>query len=104
LNVDDRHLGPLGSLPSIASVLTATPTTARGTKMCDNMLYNRQATVEFTGRAGVLDVLSELNLTMAQTLELSDHLPIWAEFSAYEGGQPGHFAERMETDARHWRR
>ena len=104
LNVDDRHLGPLGSLPSIATVLTATPTTARGTKMCDNMLYNRQATVEFTGRAGVLDVLSELNLTMAQTLELSDHLPIWAEFSAYEGGQPGHFAERPDPDARRWRR
>ena len=104
LNADDRHLGALGSLPSIATVLSATPTTARGTKMCDNMLYNRQATIEYTGRAGVLDVASELNLPMTQVLELSDHLPVWAEFSVYEGGQPGHFAERTDPGQRFWRR
>ena len=62
--------------------------------MYDNLLFNRQATVEFTGRAGVLDVPRELNLPMSQALDLSDHLPIWAEFSVYEGGQPGRMASR----------
>jgi hypothetical protein len=27
---------------------------------------------------------------MAEAMEVSEHLPIWAEFSVYEGGQAGH--------------
>jgi endonuclease/exonuclease/phosphatase family metal-dependent hydrolase len=100
LSTDDRHLGMLGQLPNIACALTGVATNTRGTKMYDNVLFNRQATVEFTGRAGVLDVQHELNLPMSQALDLSDHLPIWAEFSVYEGGQPGRMASRGSSD--HW--
>ena len=52
------------------------------------------ATVEFTGRGGVFDFLREYNLTLAQALEVSDRLPVWAEFSIYEGGQFGRVAQR----------
>jgi hypothetical protein len=97
LSTDDRHLGLLGQLPNIACALTGVATNTRGTKMYDNLLFNRQATVEFTGRAGILDVPRELNLPMSQALELSDHLPIWAEFSVYEGGQPGRMAGRIRS-------
>ncbi len=39
---------------------------------------------------------------MPEAQEVSEHLPIWAEFSVYEGGQAGH-AERdanIATSAR----
>jgi deoxyribonuclease-1-like protein len=94
LGTDDRRLGLLGRLPNMTSALSAVPTNTRGTKMYDNILFNREATIEFTGRAGVLDLMHEFNLTMPQALEVSDHLPIWAEFSIYEGGQPGRLATR----------
>jgi deoxyribonuclease-1-like protein len=94
LGTDDRRLGLLGQLPNMTGALSAVPTNTRGTKMLDNILFNREATIEFTGRAGLLDLMHECNLTMPQALEVSDHLPIWAEFSIYEGGQPGRLATR----------
>jgi hypothetical protein len=29
---------------------------------------------------------------MPGAMEVSEHLPVWAEFSVYEGGQAGHAA------------
>ncbi len=92
LEADDRRLGLLGELPNMTTALAGVPTNTRGTKMYDNILFNREATSEFTGRAGVIDLLHECSLTMPQALAVSDHLPIWAEFSIYEGGQPGRMA------------
>ncbi len=97
-NADDRHLGPLGQVPNTTSALAAIPTLTRGTRMCDNILFSRVATIEYTGRAGVLDLAHEFNLPMKQTLEVSDHLPVWAEFSIYEGGQFSRLAERPERE------
>lgn len=89
---DDQNLGLLGDLPDTATAIVSMPTTTRGTRMLDNIVFNRRATIEFTGRWGVVDLMHEFNLTMTQALEVSDHLPIWAEFSIYEGGQLGHVA------------
>jgi deoxyribonuclease-1-like protein len=97
---DDQHLGLLGQMPDTATAIAAWPTTTRGTRMCDNIVFNRRATIEFTGRAGVVDLMHEFHLSMAEALEVSDHLPIWAEFSIYEGGQVGHMAERLTVPAR----
>ena len=36
--------------------------------------------------------MRECDLSMQAALEVSEHLPVWAEFSVYEGGQPGHVA------------
>ena len=52
-------------------------------------IVDRMATVEFTGSAGVLDLMERFDLTKEQALAISDHFPIWAEFSIHEGGQPG---------------
>jgi deoxyribonuclease-1-like protein len=100
LGADDRHLGLLGQLPNMTAALAAVPTNTRGTRMLDNILFNRDATIEYTGRAGVVDLQREFNLTMPQALELSDHLPIWAEFSIFEGGQPGRLAAPTEAGPR----
>lgn len=93
-NTDDRRLGELGHISTLLCALSQIPTNTRGTRMYDNIIFDRLATREFEGRAGVLDLQAEFNLTMDQALEVSDHLPIWAEFSIYEGGRPGSLAAR----------
>jgi endonuclease/exonuclease/phosphatase family metal-dependent hydrolase len=86
LNVDENHLGELGQLPDIGWVVSGVPTNTRGNKTYDNLVYDRRRTVEFTGRWGVLDLQAEYGLTLEQALEVSDHQPVWAEFSRQEGG------------------
>jgi deoxyribonuclease-1-like protein len=87
---DDQHLGQLGKLLGVTALLSGIPTTTRGTHLLDNILLDRRATREFTGRVEVLDMMREFELTMPEASEVSEHLPVWAEFSAYEGGQAGH--------------
>lgn len=84
LNVDDRHLGRLGQLPGITHALTGVTTNTRKNKMYDNIIFARHATTEYTGRCGVLDLMAEFNLSMSQALQISDHMPIWAEFKSLE--------------------
>ncbi len=92
LGVDDAQLGPLRQLPNLTCAVSGTPTTTRGSRQVDNILFDRRATVEFTYRSGVLDLMRELNLTLLEAVDVSDHLPVWAEFSAFEGGEAGHVA------------
>jgi deoxyribonuclease-1-like protein len=94
LNVDEAHLGQLGALPYLSYVISGVPTNTRGTKTYDNILFDRRATTEFLGRGGVLDLVREFNITLDQALLISDHCPIWAEFSVYEGGRAGNIAAR----------
>jgi deoxyribonuclease-1-like protein len=90
LESDDTHLGRLGRLLGVEPLLSNVPTTVRGTQLLDNILLDRRATSEFIGRVEVVDLLREFELTMPDALEVSEHLPVWAEFSVFEGGQPGH--------------
>lgn len=100
LNVDDKNLGRLGQISGMSWVISGTPTNTKRTSQYDNIVFQRQATSEFNGRAGVFDYLREYNLSMEEALEVSDHMPVWAEFSAYEGGQPGRIAARPEAGPR----
>jgi len=86
LNVDERHLGELGRLPDIAHAIAGTKTNTRRTKSYDNILLSTRATTEYTGRSGVFDLMAEFGLTVDQALEVSDHMPVWAEFSVFETG------------------
>ncbi|MEX2187190.1 MAG: endonuclease/exonuclease/phosphatase family protein [Pirellulales bacterium] len=99
-NTDERHLGPLGRESNIAWAIAGTPTNTRGTKQYDNVVFKRWATVEFTGKSGVLDLKTEFKLTDEQALDVSDHQPIWAEFSIYEGGTGAPIAARDRQPAR----
>jgi len=100
LNVDDQHLGQLGQISGMTWVVSGTPTNTRGTSQYDNIVFQRQATSEFAGRAGIFDYMRQYNLSMEEALEVSDHMPVWAEFSAYEGGQPGRIAARPDAGPR----
>ena len=91
-NTDDRNLGELGELPGLVAAISGTPTNTLKTRQYDNILFLRHPTREFLGRVGVLDFMREYNLTQQEANHVSDHLPVWAEFHIYEGGQPGRVA------------
>ncbi len=94
LNVDDRNLGRLGQISNITWAITGVATNTRGTKLYDNLVFSQLATAEYTGRWGVFDMIRQFNLTTEEALEVSDHMPVWAEFSLREGGIPGRVAMR----------
>jgi hypothetical protein len=89
INLGDQELAHLEQSLEMARSISGVPTTTRGTRIADNVLFNRRATTEFTGRSGVIDLIREFGLTMPEAMEVSEHLPVWGEFSAFEGGQPG---------------
>jgi len=82
--------GLLVSMPDVQAAVVDTPTTLSGIRHpVDNLFFHRRATTEFAGRAEVFDVMRAYDLTRRQAEEISDHLPVWAEFSSYEGGESG---------------
>lgn len=93
LNASEKQLGQLGRVPDYQPLVMGVPTNTRGSKTYDNLIYPRSATVEFTGQWGVTDFARDYQLSEAQALEVSDHRPIWGEFSVYEGG-PGRLAQQ----------
>jgi deoxyribonuclease-1-like protein len=83
-----------GLAPLVRSVATSTA----GDAQPDNVLIDSIATSEFTGEAGVFDFMKICNLTLAEAQMVSDHLPVWAEFSIQENTSPGRVAESESTD------
>ncbi len=99
-NADEKKFGPFRQMPNMAWAISGLATNTRGNKTYDNIIFDRAATVEYSGRSGVFDIMREFNLTLNQALEVSDHFPIWAEFSAYEGGFANHTAGRASAAPR----
>jgi endonuclease/exonuclease/phosphatase family metal-dependent hydrolase len=96
-NADDRRMGMLRLIPDMRYVIPANiHTNTLNNATYDNILFDGRATSEYVGGPnygyGVLELTKEFNLTIDQALLVSDHLPIWAEFSVYEGGAPGAMA------------
>lgn len=56
--------------------------------------------MEHTGTWGVFDLMAEFGLSMDEALEVSDHLPVWAEFTARESKVVGPVAARPGTGLR----
>lgn len=50
----------------------------------DNLVFNQMATLEFTGNGGVIDFLKAYNLGFRDAMAISEHMPVWAEFSSVE--------------------
>ena len=64
------------------------------TSYTDNLCLHKRATQEFNGKSGLVDIVRVFNLTTGEAAIISDHFPVWAEFSASEGGRPNRFATR----------
>jgi deoxyribonuclease-1-like protein len=94
LHADDRHLQRLGQLPGIAPLIAGVWTNAQQNAQLDNLILHQPSTTEWTGRSGVFDVMRNYNLTEQQALEISNHFPVWAEFSVYERDYQGRVARR----------
>lgn len=84
LNADEHHLGQLARLSHIACAIGGQTTNTRGTHAYDNLIFDRKATSEYTGRSGVFNIVRELGLSLEEALEVSDHFPVWAEFQMHE--------------------
>ncbi|MEM8732604.1 MAG: endonuclease/exonuclease/phosphatase family protein [Planctomycetota bacterium] len=74
------------------------PTNLAGTHSLDSIFFSSQATAEYTGRSGAFDFLRKFNLSLESALEVSEHLPVWAEFSVVEGAEPGRVAPTDPAD------
>lgn len=93
-NVDPLHLGQLGQLDGVRPIVRGVFTNTRQNAAYDNIIAHQPSTAEFTGRWGVFNFQEQFRLTQEQALQVSDHLPVWAEFAAYESTTPGRVATR----------
>lgn len=77
------------------SAIDGVATNVRGSHLMHNIAMPVMGSTEFMGRAGAIDFLRQYNLGLEQALSVSEHLPIWAEFSIIEGGRPGQVAGNL---------
>lgn len=85
----DLNAGPpqfcrIKQIPGIGWAVSGTTTNTRRSKTYDNLIFDRTATTEYTGRWGVLDLQETFGLPLDKALEVSDHNPVWAAFSPWE--------------------
>jgi len=80
------------TLPGCDFVITQDATDLLGQRQLSNISFPVQATSEFTGRAGVVDFLTQHNLSIEDARKISLHMPIWAEFFLDEGTASGYVA------------
>jgi endonuclease/exonuclease/phosphatase family metal-dependent hydrolase len=93
-NADDRNLGRLGQIPGIAPLIRGAFSNTRQKALYDNIIIHQPSTTEYAGRSGVFDLTKQFHLTLDQAEQVSDHFPVWAEFSAYERDYTGRVASR----------
>lgn len=85
LHTGPRQWGKFGAIPGLMSAVGDEPTDTQRMRPGSNIIFQLPATGEYTGRSGVFDFMREYNLTLEQALEVSEYLPVWAEFSVQEG-------------------
>lgn len=84
----------LAKVPGIRPLILDQATNTRGHRLHDNLLIPTNATSEYTGSSGVIDLQSLFRITQDQAKQISDHLPVWGEFSAVESTSLGRVASR----------
>ncbi len=99
-NVDDQHFGELAEIRGMVCVIHNEKTNTAQTAQYDNLVFNELTTTEYTGRHGVFDFSREYKLTKEQAMEVSDHFPVWAEFSIYEQNAQSRLASERGRGSR----
>jgi endonuclease/exonuclease/phosphatase family metal-dependent hydrolase len=84
LNAGPPQFGRIKQIPGIGWAVSGATTNTRRSKTYDNLIFDRTATTEYTGRWGVLDLQQTFGLPLDKALEVSDHNPVWAAFSPWE--------------------
>jgi deoxyribonuclease-1-like protein len=95
-NADVEHLGRLGRIPGITPLIRGEGvfTNTRQNALYDNLIVHAPSTTEYSGRSDVFNVMREYNLSLDWAEQVSDHFPVWAEFSVYERDPMGNVASR----------
>jgi deoxyribonuclease-1-like protein len=89
IGVGDADLQELGRIANMTCAIEGKSTLTRSARTVDNILFDRRATTEYMHRSDVVDVMRQFNLTLNEAANLTEHLPIWAEFHVREGGPGG---------------
>lgn len=84
---------------SIRMAVRDTPNDTVGTAALSSILFSAQGTVEYTGKSGTFDFLRKYNLPIEQATAISHQLPVWAEFLATEGAEPGRIAPTTSSSS-----
>lgn len=84
MNAETDELGRLVQIPYVATLAGPEPTNTAMTRQIDHIVADRRATREFTGTAGVINFMRDLGFDSQMARRLSDHMPVWAEFTAVE--------------------
>lgn len=103
LNVPVAGLSELGAIPNVISLAGTETTNIIRTKTLDHILIDQSQTRSWIpGRAGVMDLINDFGMTQEEVAQVSDHLPVFAEFSVYETppGSPNAMAQRESATVR----
>ncbi len=92
----DAQLQALPSTVGLKMAIVDTATNTRNDAQLDNIIFDDKGTVEFTGECGNFDFMKRFNLTLVEALSISNRMPVWAEFSVFEGHSPGRAEEGYE--------
>ena len=85
----DRGLQMIQAASGLQWVVSNKATNTRNDRQQANLVFHPEATGESTGAGGVFDLVQRLNLTLSDALLLSEQMPVWGEFSIYEGYSTG---------------
>jgi deoxyribonuclease-1-like protein len=84
---DDAYLLPTMGSSSMRAAVQARSTDVFGRYQTSNLLLDSIPTSEFLGRAGVYDYARAADLNPIEAETVTSHLPVFADFTAHEGGQ-----------------
>ncbi len=84
-NAGNTGLQAIQKMNALTWVVSKVPNMQNQPTEFDNLVFNETATVEFTGRGGVFDFMRYYNLGLDDSMRISAHMPVWAEFSIFEG-------------------
>ena len=93
---NDRQLKKLEYVSGLKPAIVGMSTNTRNDAQLDNLIYDPNATVEFAGETGVFDFMKRFNMTLEEALSISNRMPVWAEFSVFEGHAPGRAVDRIQ--------
>lgn len=84
---DDAYLLPTMGSDSVKSAVRSLPTDIFGQYQTSNVLIDTATTSEYLGRSGIFDFLRSYKMTLPEAETVTSHLPVYAEFTAVEGGK-----------------
>ena len=84
---DDEYLLPTIAGEATRAAVRSVPTDIFGRHQTANIVMDTKMTSEYIGRGGAFDFLRVYNLSAAEAETVTSHLPVFAEFTATEGGE-----------------